>query len=296
MRTLPTGLQDHLDSGATTLCWCWKLVSANGTGFGFTDHDNDLLVDGFLYQAASGFTGSEIETALGLAIDNLEVAGVLSSLKLNEADLFAGIFDNAEVEIWQVNWADVSQALLLRRGNLGEVTRNEFGFTAEIRGVAHHLNQPRGRLYQYTCDTSLGSPACTVDLADPAWHGSGVVDTPRAADQIFVTGLDGFAANWFDHGKLVFTSGENNAHTAEISSHTITPAGVLLALRPPLPSPMVAGDQFTITAGCDKHFSTCREKFANGINFRGFPHMPGNDFVVFYPNRDDAKNDGAALV
>jgi hypothetical protein len=41
-----------------------------------------------------------------------------------------------------------------------------------------------------------------------------------------------------------------------------------------------AGDAFTVTAGCDKHFATCQAKFANAVNFRGFPHMPGNDFVT----------------
>jgi len=34
---------------------------------------------------------------------------------------------------------------------------------------------------------------------------------------------------------------------------------------------------------CDKRFATCRDRFANGINFRGFPHIPGNDFVIAYP-------------
>ncbi|MDX5493645.1 MAG: phage BR0599 family protein, partial [Alphaproteobacteria bacterium] len=30
----------------------------------------------------------------------------------------------------------------------------------------------------------------------------------------------------------------------------------------------------------DKQFTTCRDRFANAVNFRGFPHMPGNDFVM----------------
>ena len=40
------------------------------------------------------------------------------------------------------------------------------------------------------------------------------------------------------------------------------------------------GDTFTITAGCDKQFATCGAKFANAVNFRGFPHMPGNDYIL----------------
>ena len=48
-----------------------------------------------------------------------------------------------------------------------------------------------------------------------------------------------------------------------------------------------AGDELTVTAGCDRRFSTCRAKFANAVNFRGFPHIPGNDFVLKAPKAGD---------
>ncbi|MEL7480947.1 MAG: DUF2163 domain-containing protein [Pseudomonadota bacterium] len=34
---------------------------------------------------------------------------------------------------------------------------------------------------------------------------------------------------------------------------------------------------------CDQRFSTCVERFSNAENFRGFPHMPGNDAVLAGP-------------
>ena len=71
-------MQDHLLGGATTLAWCWKLAARNGEVLGFTDHDRDLVFDGVTYEAQAGFTGSDIETALGLAVDNLDVASALS--------------------------------------------------------------------------------------------------------------------------------------------------------------------------------------------------------------------------
>jgi hypothetical protein len=36
-------------------------------------------------------------------------------------------------------------------------------------------------------------------------------------------------------------------------------------------------------------------KFANGLNFRGFPHIPGNDFVLSYA-RAGNDNDGSAVI
>ncbi len=41
---------------------------------------------------------------------------------------------------------------------------------------------------------------------------------------------------------------------------------------------------------CDKSFATCRDVFANAENFRGFPHMPGPDFVLTGPAA--GRNDG----
>ena len=94
------------------------------------------------------------------------------------------------------------------------------------------------------------------------------------------SGLGGFTAGWFERGKLVFTSGANEGAAMEVKAHALAPEGARLELWRRMARPVAEGDTFTVTAGCDKQFATCRAKFANGINFRGFPHMPGNDFVV----------------
>ena len=49
-----------------------------------------------------------------------------------------------------------------------------------------------------------------------------------------------------------------------------------------------------MVAGCDKRAGTCRGKFDNFLNFRGFPHIPGDDWVTAYP-KDGAVHDGASL-
>lgn len=46
-------------------------------------------------------------------------------------------------------------------------------------------------------------------------------------------------------------------------------------------------------AGCDKRFETCRTVFANAMNFRGFPDMPGDDFLFAQPGRGGL-NDGGS--
>ncbi len=295
MKTLSPEFQAHLDSGATTLCWCWQLVRNDGAVFGFTDHDRKLSLDGVDFEPASGFEGTEMTSSAGLNVDNLDVMGALVSERLNEADLASGLFDNAQVSITRVNWADTSQRVLMHSGNLGEVTRAENAFTAELRGLAHLLNQPAGRIYQFGCDAVLGDSDCGVDLDAAANTATGMVSAAGSARTFNASGLGSFNDGWFSFGRLLWSSGANAGRQMEVKTHRKETSSVSIGLWLPMSEPVEVNDTFRIFAGCDKQFATCREKFANGLNFRGFPHMPGNDFVLSYPTRDDRDNNGGSM-
>jgi len=294
MKLLPPGLQSHLDTGATTLAWCWRVTRRDGVRLGFTDHDRDLAFDGTTFAAATGFTATEIKDAVGLAVDNLEVDSALSAESLNEDDLAAGLFDDAAVEIWRVNWQATEQRVLMRSGSLGEVRRSGPAFTAEVRGLAHYLQQPKGRLLQYACDADLGDARCTVDLANPAFKGTGAVIAASSPRLFSASGLGDFAADWFTRGLVTFTTGANAGRAQEVRRHAAG-ASATLELWQPMAAAIAPGDTFTVTAGCDKHFPTCQAKFANGVNFRGFPHIPGNDFLTTIARPGNAANDGGSL-
>jgi uncharacterized phage protein (TIGR02218 family) len=89
LKSLPTALAAHLASGSTTLAYCWRLTRHDGLVTGYTEHDVDIRCDGTLFEAAAGFTASQIQQGLGLQVDHLEAAGALSSLSITEADLLA---------------------------------------------------------------------------------------------------------------------------------------------------------------------------------------------------------------
>jgi len=296
VRVLSSALQDHLDSGATTLCWCWRITRNDGVAFGFTDHDRDLIFDSTSFEAASGFTASEISGAVGLNVDTLDVDGALKSDRLNEADLAAGLFDDALIEIYRVNWAATEERVLMRYGNLGEVSRGAHHFRCEVRGLAHALQQPQGRIVQYGCDADLGDSRCTVDLESAAYSTNagavaGLGDSPR---RFTASGLDGYASGWFSRGLLTWASGANQDRTAEVKLHAKASSGVTIELWQRPSEAIAVSDTFRIEAGCDKQFSTCRAKFANTANFRGFPHVPGTDFMLRVASRTD-RNDGGRV-
>lgn len=296
MKTLSPGLVAHVQTGVTTLCWCWRLTRADGIRLGFTDHDRNLSFDDTLFEAAAGFTASDIKSTVGLNVDNLDVTGALSSEALNEADLAAALFDDAQIEIWRVNWANHDERVLMRTGSIGEVSRSDTVFTAEIRGLAHYLNQQQGRSFQYNCDATLGDQRCGVALNDAAFQGSGAVIAVDTAYRFLAGGLGAFAADWFSSGLITWLSGPNAGRAMEVKYHGVLSSGAVIELWQPMSAGIDPGDGFTITAGCDKTFATCRAKFANGLNFRGFPHMPGNDYVLSQAASGEGNNDGGVIV
>jgi uncharacterized phage protein (TIGR02218 family) len=283
VRSIPPALQAKLSSGVTTLARCWIVMRRDGVTMGFTDHDADLAVAGTLCRANTGLTASEATARLGLQVDGSEIAGALADDSLAEADLAAGRYDAAAIEMHLVDWSEPTLNVLLAKGALGEVRREGAAFSAEFRSLAHRLDEESGRLYTATCSADLGDARCGVDLTDPALHGSGTVAALAGASAFHASGLDDFADRWFTAGRLAFTGGANAGFAVEVKRHRVALDGVLIELWQRAPEPIAPGDAFTVTAGCDKRFATCRDRFANSANFRGFPHIPGNDFVISYP-------------
>jgi uncharacterized phage protein (TIGR02218 family) len=294
MKTLSPAFAAHIASGVTTLAWCWHLRRRDGLSLGFTDHDRDLAFDGVIYEAATGFTASEIKDTIGLGVDNLDVQAALSSMQLDELDLAAGLFDDAAVEIWRVNWQDPTQRVLMRKGSLGEITRGGQAFSAEVRGLAHYLNQPQGRTFQYTCDAALGDARCGINTNVPTLRATATLTAIVDARTLRVGGLAAFAAEHFTFGFAQVTSGANVGQAFEIRRHTTTATVSQIELWHAPARPFMLGDSLIVTAGCDKTFVTCRDRFSNAAQFRGFPHMPGNAYIASIARRDGI-NDGSPL-
>ncbi len=294
MKSFPQSLQTHLDSGTTTLAWCWRLTRNDGAVFGFTDHDRPLTFDGTTFEPESGFTASEIRSGADLSVDAQEAEGVLTSTTITETDIFDGRWDNATVEIWRVNWADTASRALLRRGAIGQVRRGRLHFVAEMRSLAHVLGQTLGRTFQASCDAALGDARCGVDLNAAAFKASGTVVSLSGDRSFAVSGLSSFVEGWFALGTLQWLTGANTGRKAEVLSHALTGADVIITLLEVPVRPIEVGHTFNIFAGCDKRFETCQSKFANAVNFRGFPHIPGQDTIIRYAAKGDA-NAGSVL-
>lgn len=291
MRTIAEPLAGHLAAGVTTLAEAWIVRRTDGAVFGFTDHDRPLTVAGLACTPVSGFDPSTARRTAGFAAGDEEIAGALAADVITEADLAAGLWDGARVEVHLVNWQAQEQSLLLRTGRIGEVSAMDGAFKAELRGPAAALDQPTGRLYSRFCDAELGDGRCQVPLE--FWRSPATVAAGSTARIIHIAGLDTLAAGWFSAGAIAFEAGALAGTSAVIDDHLVDGLGVRVNLCRDLAAAPETGVAVRLTAGCDKRFATCRDRFANHENFRGFPHMPGRDFVFSYALGED--DDGEVL-
>jgi len=295
MRTLSAELAAHLEQGETTTARCWRILRKDGVTLGFTDHDRALPVEGTECSPAHGLDGSEVPSRLGQQVETGEVLGVLDSAAIQEDDIMLGCYDGAIVETWLVNWADQSQCLRLRVDTIGEIVREDGVFRAELRSPQQALNVTRGRVYQGLCDAVVGDARCGVDLDLPAHKGVALVTQVLDDFHLRVSGLGGFDEGWFAFGVGRWSDGRRQGLRDPILTHRREPEGDVLGFASRVGDWIGIGDQLTLTVGCDRRFATCKARFGNDINFRGFPHIPGSDYVLRHPRSGDAM-DGRAVV
>lgn len=282
MQTLNTSLSSHLMQEVTTLATCLRLVRQDGQSLGFTALDHDLTIDSLTYKSAGSLTHTAYESSADLRVNNLDVRGVLSDASITDADLLAGLYDNAVVDLFMVNYTALPSAvapgnvLWLLHGEIGEVRLADGQFIAELRGLTDKLQQATQDLFTPSCRVKrLGDAQCGVSL-DAYTHSytiSTLVDAVR-----FTHSSTPQADDYFQYGWLTWTSGANTGREAPIKRYE---NGVIELLEPPL-SPLNIGDGFDAVRGCNRQFATCRDVFNNVANFRGEPAhlLPGSDKIL----------------
>ncbi len=275
MKSISTALQQHLQQEVTSLAYCWKLTREDGVALGFTTHDQPISYDGLSYEPASGFDLDSYNSHSNLAEDGVNALGILSSEAITEADILAGRYEGATVELFMLNYEDTTQGTLeIRSGTIKAIEWQDGAFRAELVGLTDTLGNTIGSLYSPTCRAVLGDSRCKVDLTAYTFTGTitAVTSRTRFTDDTLTQ-----QAGYFSHGTVTFTSGLNAGIAMEVRRYA---AGGEIQTVLPMPYDVAAGDNFTIVTGCDKLFTTCKNTFDNVVNFRGEPHVPGIDRML----------------
>ncbi len=270
MRSISPGLKAHYALGTTTIATCWKAVLTNGTIVAATSHDRDIVFGGTTYRSVAAYTPSEIVHTADLSVDNLELEGFLASPAITEEDILSGVWDYAAIEMFEVNHADLAMGRnLIRKGTLGEIRAGRTKFNVELRGLLQQLSKRIIKLTSKECTHDLGDARCQVNLA--AFTVTGSV-TAVTSNRLFTDATRTEAVDYFTAGLLTWTTGLNAGLRMEVKRST---AGGAIELHESMPFAVQVDDTYSMYAGCTKRFTEdCVGKFANGVNFGGFPHLP----------------------
>ncbi len=255
------------------LILCYTNVDVTFSYNGNTYLANSVRVDGLKYRASIGLEVDQQQiTVAALATDT--IAGGAPFLQA----LRDGSFDGCEIERDRVFFSDhiggtAIGSVTLFKGRLGvidQIGRTSAKLTVNSDLVLLDIDMPRN-VYQPTCLHTLYDSGCT--LVKNAFGTNGTVGSGSTAS---VINWSGASAN-FVQGSITFTSGVNTDATATVGSAV---AGTSLSLLYPLESVPAAGDGFTVYYGCDHTPATCRTKFNNLANFRGFPYVPPPQMAI----------------
>lgn len=163
----------------------------------------------------------------------------------------------------------VTAAINSPDGNLGSADQyGDVAFIAQNGGYSGAVEPPWSNLINsLTVDNEITWKA--VKSWKKTTYVDGVSANARQVTPLYVFDADGY----YDGGLLKWETGKNAGRAQEIKSWK---DGVLTLFQRPFHVPQ-EGDRLVLHPGCDKRRSTCKDKFANILNFRAEPDVPGQD-------------------
>ena len=261
------------DEELNTVATFWQVYRRDGATFGFTSHDRDLVFAGIRHRSAPGFTPAAIRTTSQISDDSAEVEGVLSHDAISEADLSAGLFDEAGIRIGAVDWESLEYEALYS-GQLGRIEDDKRGFSAQLKSAKLILEQDLVPRTSPTCRAKFCGPGCSLSAV-------------RFTTRHTVVGFDG-VSNRIQLASSIGSEMIDGEVRMLGGPQTGIVFGILaasdgwLTLDRPLAETTQVGTKLEVLEGCDHTITTCHERFSNARNFRGEPFLPGNDLLARY--------------
>lgn len=287
MRTdIPSALLEHFQRDSSTLALLWAIERRDGLMIRGTEHDDDIQLEtagspsdelaGF-YASNQSITLSDITSPTDMSVPNTEAEGTLQQQPytvisdLTVRDIEGGLLDMAPVWVMVCNWRDPGAGYaILRRGFLGEISRDsDQHYKTEVRGLAQLLSQTLLDTYSERCNVKrLGDERCKLDIS--ALTTDVTVSSVETRARFHVTGLGSHPEQYYGGGIIRGLTGANQDIEREIKRDNTGGSLGFISLWDEFPLDITAGDTFVVEPGCARDIGTCRDKFDNVVNFRGW--------------------------
>lgn len=269
----------YLQENATSLQLCWEIRRKDGVKLYYTEYDKDLVINGKIYKKRNSGISQSLRVEDALKGNESSIDMILDGDGITVADLYSFKYDDADIFISVVNPNTPDDQIKLTRGKLGKTVLKEDKAEISYKSITSLLDKNIGRIYTYTCDAELFDSYCSASTAGHIFTNK----NPTGVDPTkpFTTFTDTTLNKdngWFDNAYFKWTSGNNKDIETKVKSYT----NDIITLSLAMPYEIKVADTYTVFSGCDKEFTTCKSKFNNTLNFKGFPHIPNADKMVRY--------------
>lgn len=297
-RNIPIALQPSIATSHQALCYVMRVepVSPGYPVYGVTSLDQPVTYDDgrgeLTYSPSVGMVSSTFIAESELSVPEMDAESLFPEfdVPVNEADIVAGAYDFAKVDIYLVDYEHLDRGHVhIFRGTFGRITVNDRGlsFVQELRPLSQNLKQSITEKWSLMCRATFGSQPigtgggvaesrfpCNFD-AEALWEGGEVDTVGLESNQSFTT--SGLAPTYGGNpGKVRWLTGRNAGREYEVDTFEDDSGGQIIGLTFPTMFPIEAGDTFEFRDDCPKTKAACKAR-GNWANFRGEPNIPVGD-------------------
>ena len=284
---IPAALQEHYDSGNTSMAVGMFIERKDGQRYGFTSSSQAVTLDvgpwvggvstPFTLSASQGLNLRDFVRTLGMAPDNSEIETLDDDTLFTREDVLAARWWNAQYRIFRYRW-DVSPPVIgvdvevVQRGRLGGIKVGETTLSVDLRGLKQRLQQTIAVVSTKTCTArhgSVGDRKCNRDVSAETFTHTVTAVVDRFT---FAASAAGDPEDYFGNGELIWLTGES----AGVDAIVKTFVGGLFTLHLPAVFDIQVGDTFQVIRGGRKTREVCAAR-GNVINFQGQPDRPSVD-------------------
>lgn len=277
MRYVSSNNRAKINSGHTTFATCYRITLQNGLVTTITDHDVDIKIGAETYISSVGVSATKITESDEFDPSNLELDVLLDGTILTVPILRSGAYSRATIQMFFVDFEAPPTSLTdpdiiwVKTGTVGNIfTTNKNIGKLEFRGFEQALKQNIVETGSRYCRATFGDNRCKINKASFTTTGTVISHNKK-----FVAVSFGAANSYYAGGYVELTSGPYSGAIYDIADNV---DNNLVLLDLPLVS--LTGYNIKCIAGCDKSINTCKNVFANVINFQGEPHVPTRDSAI----------------
>lgn len=265
----------------------YKVCNSTTEAWPITSHDTNvtLTIDGsdIVFKPAQ-IQRDNISRASDDTFDQMTITmnNVEPFLSMANQELIEGI--NVKVyKVWSDDWKtvyDQNDYELLFWGETKAPTRSDNTISAAFTSWTQRLKISLPQFtHQRTCNFMLYE-GNTCGLNEDNFKFSAEIDSISANRYSITVNMNSAGINEddgvFSLGVLRFSDGRRmqiNTDSAGSSSSSNGSGSRTLNMLSKVPADVEAGDPVNLYYGCDRRYTTCRDKFSNGENFGGFPNL-----------------------